>query len=400
MRASFAPNRLQRAPLRVGDNHVARPLLKAGGARVLLGGEALPNGLARSIVAGADTLFGPRGACLAGERGPLFVCDTGHHRLLIWRQPPSGDQAPADLVIGQPDFSREGRNAKSEVGAATLNMPTGVAAADGVLAVADAWNHRVLIWHGYPDASNRPADVVLGQADFSGGIANRGASVPAADTLNWSYGVAIADGRLIVADTGNRRVLIWDAIPTVNGAAADCVLGQRDFVTRDDNAGTAGGALGMRWPHGIAVARGMLFVSDAGNNRVMGWRTWPRSTGQPCDFVLGQADFMGLDHNRAAYYPTSGALNMPYGLTVQGGLLVVSDTANSRLLGFELDGLGMDSPAIALAGQPLFSDKGDNRWRSASRDSLCWPYSACACGNLLAVADAGNNRVLLWEAAP
>ncbi|MFX5279755.1 hypothetical protein ABTC66_20415, partial [Acinetobacter baumannii] len=84
-----------------------------------------------------------------------------------------------------------------------------------------------------------------------------------------------------------------------------------------------------------------------------------------------------------------------YGLTVQGGMLVVADTANSRLLGFELDGLGMDSPAIALAGQPLFSDKGDNRWRAASRDSVCWPYSAAASGKLLAIADAGNNRVLL-----
>ena len=90
---------------------------------------------------------------------------------------------------------------------------------------------------------------------------------------------------------------------------------------------------------------------------------------------------------------------MPYGLTVQGEMLVVTDTANSRLLGFELDGLAMDSPALALAGQSMFSDKGDNRWRAASRDSLCWPYSASACGDLLVVADAGNNRILLWDAA-
>src|ERR1700722_2879481 len=399
MQVSFAPARLHKALARPGDNHVARPLLSAGGARVVLGGEALANGLAQSIVPSASTLFGPRGACLAGERGPLFVCDTGHHRLMIWRSLPSGDQADADIVIGQPDFSREGRNAKSEVGAATLNMPTGVAACDGVLAVADAWNHRILIWHGYPETSNQPADVVLGRADFTGGIAIRGFDAPAADTLNWCYGVAIAAGRLIVCDTGNRRVLVWNEIPTANGTAADLVLGQRDFVTRDDNAGQAGGALGMRWPHGIAATRGMLLVSDAGNNRVMVWRTFPRAIGQPCDFVLGQTDFMGLDHNRASYYPTSSAMNMPYGLTVQGGLLVVTDTANSRLLGFELDGLSMDTPAIALAGQPLFSDKGDNRWRFASRDSVCWPYHAAACGDLLVIADAGNNRVLLWEAA-
>ncbi len=399
MQVSFATNRLDRARKRAGDNHVALPLLAAAGARIVLGGEALPDGLAKSIAPGATTLFGPRGACLASKRGPLFVCDTGHHRLMIWQTPPSDDQAPADLVIGQPDFSREGRNAKGDVGAATLNMPTGIVALNGVLAVADAWNHRILIWHGYPMTSNQPADVVLGQADFSGGLANRGGASPRADTLNWCYGVDIADGKLIVCDTGNRRVLVWDAIPTENGTPADLVLGQGDFVTRDDNAGQAGGALGMRWPHGIAATGGMLFVSDAGNNRVMVWRRFPTSVGQPCDFVLGQTDFRGLDHNRSSYYPTSSALNMPYGLAVQGGMLVVTDTANSRLLGFELDGLAMDSPAIALAGQPTFSDKGDNRWRSASRDSVCWPYSAAACGDMLVVADAGNNRVLFWEAA-
>jgi hypothetical protein len=399
MQVSFAPSRLHKARLRAGDNHVARPLLATKGARAVLGGEALPNGLAQSIVPGPTTLFGPRGACLASPRGPLFVSDTGHHRLMVWRTPPSGDQTPADFVIGQLDFSREGRNAKGEVGPATLNMPTGIAASDGVLAVADAWNHRILIWHGYPETSNQPADVVLGQADFTGGLANRGADAPRADTLNWCYGVAIANGKLIVCDTGNRRVLVWSSIPAANGAAADLVLGQRDFFARDDNAGQAGGALGMRWPHGIAVTSDMLLVSDAGNNRVMVWRTFPTLRGQPCDFVLGQADFMGLDHNRASYYPTSSAMNMPYGLTVQGEMLVVTDTANSRLLGFELDGLAMDSPALALAGQSMFSDKGDNRWRAASRDSLCWPYSASACGDLLVVADAGNNRILLWDAA-
>ena len=88
-----------------------------------------------------------------------------------------------------------------------------------MLAVADAWNHRVLIWHGLPERSNQPADVVLGQADFDGALANRGADAPRADTLFWCYGVAIAGGRLFVADTGNRRVLVWDRIPTTNGAA-------------------------------------------------------------------------------------------------------------------------------------------------------------------------------------
>ena len=55
--------------------------------------------------------------------------------------------------------------------------------------------------------------------------------------------------------------------------------------------------------------------------------------------------------------------------------------------------------ATRLAGQPGFGDKGDNRWATTARDSLCWPYGVSACGPSVAVADSGNNRVLLWEAA-
>jgi hypothetical protein len=344
-------------------------------------------------------MFGPRGACLAARDGPLFVCDTGHHRLLIWHRAPAADRTPADCLIGQPDFSREGRNAKTEIGAATLNVPTGVAAADGVLAVADAWNHRVLLWFGYPATNNRPADVVLGQSDFGSGIANRGASNPGADTLHWCYGVTIAEGRLLVADTGNRRVLVWHRIPTSNGAPADLVMGQRDFSTRDENAGLEAGALGMRWPHGIVVAGETVLVADAGNNRVMAWWKFPASNGAPCDFVFGQPDMASVDHNRAAYYPTEDGMSMPYGLTVYGNRLVVADTANSRLLGFDPAGLAMGAAASWLTGQHAFTDKGDNRWEPPVRDSLCWPYGVAGCDETLVVVDSGNSRVLLWDAA-
>lgn len=399
MVTSVATICLKRPRAETRDNHVPRRFLSANGARVILGGEVTADGLAQSIVPSAHTLFGPRGVCL-DKNGPMFVCDSGHHRLLIWSRCPSDDQVPADLLIGQVDFSREGRNAKRNVGPGTLNCPTGVAAADGILAVADAWNHRVLIWNGYPTTSNQPADVVLGQADFISGLANRGCATPGRDTLNWCYGIALYEGRLIVSDTGNRRVLVWNDLPRTNGAPADLVLGQRDFATRDDNAGSDTCAIGMRWPHGIACHGGALAISDAGNNRVMVWRHFPAVSGTPCSFVLGQDDFVSVDHNRSAHDPSASAMSMPYGLVVWDDQLVVCDTANSRLLGFDLQELAMDAPATGLAAQHGFADKGDNRWRAASRDSLCWPYAASAFGRTLAIADTGNNRILLWEKAP
>jgi len=396
MRVSLAPIRKASPGSNAGK---AQALLDELGARVVLGEATDCSEPVSPISPTAKTLFGPRGALLASPEGPLFVCDTGHHRLLIWNSAPERSGTPADIVIGQPDFSSEGRNARGNVDAATLNVPTGIAASNGVLAVADAWNHRVLIWHSYPTRSNQPADVVLGQTDFAGALANRGMVHATADTLNWCYGVAIADGALYVADTGNRRVLKWNHVPLDNGTPADLVLGQEDFVTRDENAGYAPAAAGMRWPHAVAVMQNRLFVADAGNNRVMAWDQMPADNGAPCSFVLGQQDFTGVDHNMAAYYPTAAALNMPYGLAVLNGVLAIADTANSRLVAHKLDELAMTAAASRIAGQRTFHDKGDNRWLAPSRDSLCWPYGITACGSTLVIADSGNNRVLLWEAA-
>lgn len=398
MRVSLAPRAAPAA------TPAAPVLCDEGGARVAIGSRAAPHGEVAPVTPRADTLFGPRGACIAGGR--LVVCDTGHHRLLVWDGVPATDHAPASILVGQPDFHAEGRNAHRAVGRATLNVPTGVAWGDGWLAVADAWNHRVLLWRGVPARDNQPADVVLGQADGHGDLANRGQERAGPDTLNWCYGVAILDGELWVADTGNRRVLRFATIPERDGAAADLVLGQADLRTRDENAGSGPGPAGMRWPHAIARLGGRLVVTDAGNNRVLVWRGDPRRDGAPADAVLGQHDFTAVDHNRAVYLPTAATLNMPYGACAAGDRLVVADTANSRLLGYHADALkGCGRAAAAVSGQRSFGDKGDNRWLAPARDSVCWPYNVTfhdggGGGGELVVADSGNNRVLLWGLRP
>src|ERR1700722_17706722 len=251
----------------------------------------------------------------------------------------------------------------------------------------------------FPMARTGGGGAAPARGDFASGLANRGGSEARADTLHWCYGVAIHDGRLIVADTGNRRVLVWDEIPTRNGTPADLVLGQIDFTTRDEGAGQGATAVGMRWPHAIAVTCGRLLIADAGTNRVMVWNTLPGRHGAPCDAVLGQSDAAGSDHNRAAYDPAAATMNMPYGIALLADRIAGADTANSRLLGFDADRLETNAAAVALTGQRTFDEKGDNRWNSATRDSECWPYAVAACDSTLVVADSGNNRVLLWEAA-
>lgn len=363
----------------------------------VIGAERIPPMVDTGVTPDASTCFGPRGAAMMHPNGPLWVCDTGHHRLLGWRTAPADDRTPADWVIGQADFFSEGRNAKGPVTGATLNVPTGICVCGDGMAVADAWNHRVLIWKTLPEASNVPADIVLGQASFTEGDGNRGRQTATADSFHWPYGVAWQHEHLFVADSENRRVLIWNGMPNSDGQPADRVLGQHDFQTRDENAGGDPNAMSMRWPHGITIWKDHLCVSDAGNNRIMIWKGIPDQPGAPCDYVLGQTDTNLVDHNQSLYWPRDNAMNMPYALAAFGDWLLVADTANSRLLGWHIDDLETNAAARALAGQPDFHAKGDNRWQTPVADSLCWPYGLTVCDDNIVVADSGNNRVSLWK---
>ncbi|MEM1347231.1 MAG: NHL repeat-containing protein [Myxococcota bacterium] len=367
--------------------------LASEGPSVVLGGA---DPLLGPVRPDERTLFGPRGAHLFGANGPLWVADTGHHRLLGWAQRPVEDNQPADFVLGQPDFGREGRNALGDASALTMNVPTGINAfgEDGLI-VCDAWNNRVLIWFTRPAASHVPADIVLGQADFTGQYPNRERPGATADSMHWPFQAMVHQGRLYVADTGNRRVLVWRTLPTATGQPADFVLGQPALDERSDNGGQDAGPTSMRWPHDLAIFNGNLVVTDAGDNRVLVYDGLPDRTNQPAAIALGQPDFASVDHNQGKYWPDAECMNMPYAVAATSQAILTGDTANSRLLYTEAP-LHTGKGASKLAGQPHFATKGDNRWGQVARDSLCWPYGLQVCGDTLVVSDTGNHRILLW----
>jgi hypothetical protein len=375
-------------------------LLLHQNAKVILGKSIEPGELVTPLAPSNIEMFGPRGAFLS-ETGTLWVSDTGHHRLLGWRNLPTRDSQPADWIIGQPDFYHEGQNAKSTPGRTTLSVPTGICACGEGLAVADAWNHRILIWKKVPQDNNVPADLVLGQANFYDNEANRGKQEAAANTLNWCYGVFYHQGRLLVADTGNRRVLIWYQLPEENGQPADLVLGQPDMNSRNENGGGTPDRASMRWCHDITFWGDNLVVADAGNNRVMIWQGIPTENNTPCVAVLGQKSFNTVEMNQGVYFPNASSLSMPYSVAAWGDWLFVTDTANSRLLGWKkpesiISLQGADAQAIA--GQINFKSKSENRdFGQPKRDSFNWCYGINICGDTAIIADAGNNRVLLFN---
>lgn len=386
-------------------NHVAGNITPiptfTNDAKIILGKNITPEQIIIPLAATPSTIFSPRAACLISSNGPLWISDTGHHRLLGWQNLPTKDNQPADWVIGQPDFFHEGQNAKYKPTKSTLSVPTGICKYGNGLAVADAWNHRILIWFDIPKDSNIPADLVLGQANFTDNEPNRGNQQPAADTLHWPYGIFYYKNQLFVADTGNRRLLIWNSLPTENGQPADIVLGQPDMISRNENGGGSANASSMRWCHDITVWNNNLVVTDAGNNRVMIWQGIPTENNAPCELVLGQKNFNFVELNQGVYFPNRSSLSMPYGVDIWGDWLLVADTANSRLLGWkkrESMFLLHGADADIVIGQDSFISKSENRnFGLPTRQSLNWCYGIQVCGDMIIVSDSGNNRILIWN---
>lgn len=338
------------------------------------------------------TFYAPRGVWHDEHR--LIVCDSGNHRVLIWNRPPDEDHAPADVVLGQPDFDREGPAAGGRGPEKGMYLPTGVLVAGRRLLVADAWHHRILVWNRIPTRSDTAPDYAIGQPDLASVEPNRGGA-PSMNSLNWPYGIALIAGRLHVADTGNRRILVWDGFPE-NDRPADWLLGQDSEHGCDENRGGAVSDCSFRWPHDLAGDGRWWFIADAGNHRVLVFRGELRGD-HGADGVIGQQDFA------TAYefpYGDQGAnrLRFPYAVDRCDNVLAVADTANNRILFWRLPlSKSRFAAAFDVIGQVDFQQNGENQWDRVTGWTLCWPYGISFRNGLLAVADSGNNRVMIWD---
>jgi hypothetical protein len=355
-------------------------------------GAPAPGGLALpSAAPSASTLYAPRGVWLDGQR--LIAADTGNHRVLIWHDADRlADHQDAEVVLGQPDSATEGAQAGGRGPENGLRLPTGVIVHDGRLLVADAWNHRILIWDQLPTASDVPPDQILGQPDRSSVEENRGQGCGPLG-FYWPFGMAVVDGWFWVADTGNRRVLGWPDIPEPD-VEPEVVLGQDGPDQREENRGQVGPD-SFRWPHDVTGTADTLFVADAGNHRILSWTPAP-SGDAPANAVLGQPDFE--QHGEFPYGPQSAeALRFPYAVDIAGSRMVAADTANNRVLIWDRVPEGSGVPADRVLAQSDFAANGENRWDAVGRDTLCWPYGLSLHQDRVAVADSGNNRVVIWD---
>jgi uncharacterized protein (TIGR03437 family) len=243
----------------------------------------------RNTVA-ANTLRGPQGVWI--QNGKLYVADTQNNRIVIWNEIPTQNNQPADMVLGQPNLTSappiNQTNTSLPTTASIMLSPVSVSSDGTHLFVADLGYNRVLIWNEIPTQNQQPADLELGQLNFTNSIANDSTELCAsngtdssgnptypalcATTMNFPRFVLSDGTRLYVADGGNDRVLVYNQIPTQNATPADVILGEpdqfSDVYTNEDLTITAASNV-TPTPTSLAWDGKNLYVPDANNYRIL-----------------------------------------------------------------------------------------------------------------------------------
>lgn len=335
----------------------------------------------------ADTLATPNDVLVTNTGGTrrLWVADAGNHRILRYTLP----STTADLVLGQPGF---GVVSNDPVSAETLAEPVSLSS-DGVqLAVADVFDHRVLLWNSLPARNRQPCDSVVGQPSAATNYHNL---APVVHALQFHEPQSLSsDGkRLFLADTGHHRVLIWNQIPRDADSPPDVVLGQPNFSTFDANRGGVS-ARSLASPSDVRSDGKRLAVADADNNRILIWNQIPSSHFTPADQVLGQPDMLARDPDVSAQ-----RLDHPQGLLFHGDSLLVSDSNNNRVLRFDAP-YTTYATAQRVLGQPDMLSNQENAGMLVSARGLAHPVGLASDAGRLLIADLGNSRVLVWNQMP
>ncbi|MDP9171609.1 MAG: hypothetical protein M3N54_13405, partial [Acidobacteriota bacterium] len=375
-----------------------------------------------NLVEGRE-FFAPEGVALDLSTNPpgLYVADTGNNRVLGFRTAASfANGRKADLVLGQADLVTtlpQGPGSNRAGRSTGLASPTGIAVDPaGNVYVVDSGNNRILRFPGpFSQPADQLPDLVIGQPNFTTNAPNQGGI--SASTLQFSFAASgstattyqayIAfdgSGNLWVADTGNNRVLRFNAKALGSqaspGPPADIVLGQVDFASNSyiapANPLTSLSAIAL--PTGIVFdPGGRLFVSESvtgQRGRILVWNP-PFTSGQ------GASRLLGVDTDNPQP-PNVSQLQLQQGsggLFTVGSRVGIADTLNNRLLLYapadQWSSNTLNQPAVQVIGQPDFNSGAVNQGNAtAGPSTLSRPATAAFSGTELFVADTFNHRVV------
>ncbi len=372
--------------------------------------------------AGSDTMSGPQDVQFHAASNQLFVADSGNHRVIVFDDVIDGTTGmialsngdPASIVLGQTSMGSSSANQGfANPTGRTLSNPTGLHVAGGQVAVADTGNNRVMIWGSVPASHNAAASTVLGQTDFLSSLANQGGAVSASTLsgpedvfLDPSLMIRNQTGGVLVADTGNNRVLLYATGSPTTGVAADVALGQGALTA----SAAATTAAGLDSPTGVGAldggtggaATGRVWVADRDNHRVMVYTFDPAQAAQPATAdagaQIGQAAATGGTENRgnANVAPSADSFAAPARVDVSESAesnLLVADRNNHRVLDFT-------TPPTADIAADIVHGHGSFTSSSANDHELHKPTDIVVRAGQMIVADSENNRVLIYNTVP
>lgn len=360
--------------------------------------------------ADANTLSGPYGNAAVSDTDVLFIGDYSNNRVMAYNGLPTANNADADFVLGQPDFTTTTANTTQD----GMDGPQQVSIANGKMVVADYSNGRVLIYNTVPTDASALPDLVVGQPDFT----TAGSTCDADHMSSTETAELSADGKLVVTDSDHNRVLIWNSLPTTSGQQPDLVLGQADYThctdnddNQDGSADTTPSARTLSYPAGIWTDGDRLVVVDDGNNRVLIWNSFPTSDFQPADLVLGQGDFThntANDDNQDGSgdgVATARTMDQPYdGVDSNGVQLAIADDNNHRVLIWNSFPTSSFQPADVVLGQSNFvhhthndDNQDDAADGAATARVMYYPAGVRFYQDKLLVNDLDNNRVLIFQ---
>ena len=259
-----------------------------------------------------SSLDSPSGVAV-NSVGEIYIADTRNQRVRAVVR--AGERRPQILITvagnGEASFSGE----RSPATNATLHFPSDIATdSSGNVYFSDTENHRI---RQVSLATGLIRTVVGNGVSGSLGVGGRGTNAH----IHSPEGMAFdSSGDLYFADTGNHRVLKWDA--------GDGIL---TLIAGDGHARFSGQNVDPREaslnrPAAIAIDENdYLYIADTENNRI---RVVHLDTNRITTFAGdGQADFDG-DGSAAR----RAKLNKPEGVAVDpDGNIVIADTGNRRI---------------------------------------------------------------------
>jgi hypothetical protein len=145
--------------------------------------------------ASMDSLYFPTDI-VVGQTG-MYVSDTGNNRVLYWKEVPTENGQPADLVFGQTNFTDKTPNRFAQANATTLNDPHGL----------------------WLEEEANPEWVTPDEVEEAGDSEEVPEEVSAEEGADDNETEEIPEYlfKLFIADRGNSSVVVWKELPVMAG---------------------------------------------------------------------------------------------------------------------------------------------------------------------------------------